>query len=140
MTEDPAKYDDEYPTCELTHVTLRIYHETASPEVATEALGLDPDEVHDAVRPPSGRGSRPAVWLMSSEGKVDSLDVRRHLDWILDRLSGREEKLANLRQRGFVMDVLCRWDSIGQGGPMLSPAQMGPLAKLGLTVGFDLYS
>ena len=36
-------YDDEYPTCENTYATLRIYHE--EPEVITQTLKIEPTSI-----------------------------------------------------------------------------------------------
>jgi len=38
-----------------------------------------------------------------------------------------------------MVDLCVRWDSGGQGGPTLSPSQMGALAELGIELWFDIY-
>ena len=136
IPSDPEQYDDNYPTCEFTHATLRVYHATAEPGRVSELLNLRPDESLPA---DSGPPKRPSSWLLSSEGRVRSRDVRRHIDWVLQAIDGRGSELQSLRGEGFSMDVLCRWDTIGQGGPQVSPQQMLQLANLNLTLGFDIY-
>lgn len=131
--------DDDYPTGEFTTATLRVHHQSANPELVTAALGLEPDESSAAVTDDRGR-KRPMVWLLSSEGRVESRDVRQHVDWLTSQLEGRAEAIAGLRQEAFAVDVFCRWDGIGQGGPMLSPHQVSSLAALRLTIRFDTYS
>jgi hypothetical protein len=80
-------------------------------------------------------------WFLSSEDKVASKDVRRHLDWLLDLIWPARLPLADLQQTsGVKIDVNCVWWSAsGHGGPTLWPEQMGRLAELGLECGFDVY-
>lgn len=81
-------------------------------------------------------------WLLSSKGCIDSHDVRRHVDWLLERIADKRTELSNLQSEPSVwMDVFCYWRSTqGHGGPALSPKQMKILADLNLTIGFDCYS
>ncbi len=74
------------------------------------------------------------------EGVIDSRDVRRHVDWILDRLAEKDEILARLQEEGNRMDIFCYVLSVtGHGGPTLSPAIMRRLGELELEIGFDIY-
>jgi hypothetical protein len=81
------------------------------------------------------------LWILSSEGSADSLDVRRHLDWLLARLVPNAKALLELQEvEGLVMTVHCVWYSrSGHGGPTLWPEQMRALADLNLECGFDVY-
>ena len=79
-------------------------------------------------------------WFLCSKGEVESKDVRRHIDWILDRIRGLENGIESLHREGWRSDINCYWLSIGHGGPMLDPPQMTDLAKLNLTCGFDVYT
>ncbi len=136
-------YDDDYPTCVKTFATLRFYHDEESPEAVTEALGMPPTKSQlkgmnivkrrEVRRPVSG-------WFLGSESEVESKDVRRHIDWILDQIEGLENAIEDLNRRGWRSDVNCYWLSIGHGGPMLDPPQMVDLAKLNLPCGFEVYS
>jgi hypothetical protein len=66
--------------------------------------------------------------------------MRRHLDWLLSRIEPRADAIHALRSDGCCMDVSCFWVSAsGHGGPSVLPAQMGPLARLGLELWFDVY-
>jgi len=80
------------------------------------------------------------AWFLSSEGKISSMDLRRHLDWLLDKLDPTADRLKDIqRQPGVQMAVGCVWWSArGQGGPTLWPEQMGRLANLNLECGFDI--
>lgn len=140
-----TSYDDAYGTCERTDVTLRIYPGEMNPELVTRRLGIEPtstQEVGQVFRNRLGRDRTASIngWFLSSEGKISSLDLRRHLDWLLDRVMPAKEALLELQWcPGLGMDVLCVWWSAhGHGGPVLWPEQMARLAELNLECGFEL--
>lgn len=123
-----VSYNDEYPTCQYTHATLRVAHRDLEPSSVWTTLQLDPDFMG------------PKAWSMTSENRVVSKDVRRHIDWLLDRLEGREEAIRTLQDKGVEMSVYCLWVSkYGQGGPMLNPETMRRLADLQFELGFEIY-
>lgn len=135
-------YDDDYPTCLETYATLRGYHAEAAPEAVTEELGIQPSRSQlKGVQLMDGRQvCRPiSGWFLRSKGAVESRDARRHIDWLLDQLSGLKSRLTALENQGWRLDIHCYWVSGGQGGPMLDPSQMAELARLNLTCGFDVY-
>ena len=137
-------YDDAYATCGETYVTLRIYQ--IHPDEVTARLRLQPDSVlvkGERWKTRAGRSSVPARvngWFFTSKGRVESRDVRRHLDWLLDQIEPHAGTLGELQASGGKMDVSCYWESLsGHGGPTLSPSTMGRLAVLGLETWFDVY-
>lgn len=139
-------YSDDYPTCERTDLTLRIYPGDLHPREVTRRLALEPssEQVKGEVLPSvTGRNrvTRLNGWFLASEGKVLSLDLRRHLDWLLDILEPRAGELDALqRSPGVKMSVNCVWwSACGHGGPTLWPEQMRRLAALNLELGFDIY-
>jgi Domain of unknown function (DUF4279) len=79
--------------------------------------------------------------VLSSKNQIDSRDVRRHIDWLLERLRGKQKLLHLLQaESGVSMDVFCYWNSAqGQGGPSLDAEQMRQLADLNLDIGFDCF-
>ncbi|MCB1091336.1 MAG: DUF4279 domain-containing protein [Verrucomicrobiae bacterium] len=134
-------YDDDYPTCVKTFATLRLYHDENPPEEVTKILGIEPSK-SQSVGQPFGRSesrARVSGWFLRSENEVESKDVRRHIDWILDQIRGLESAIERLRAEGWRSDVNCYWLSIGHGGPVLDPPQMYDLARFHLTCGFDVY-
>lgn len=141
-------HDEEYPTCIRTFATLRFYHDDASPDAVTRALGLFPTEFQKKGVQKKGENVRRGKVVhralsgcfLRSKGEVESRDVRCHIDWILDRLDGKGAAIANLHVQGWRSDVFCFWLGIGSGGPMLDPAQMGRLSELDLPCGFDVYA
>lgn len=124
---------DDYGTCLKTFATLRIYppSEVGVDGVST-LLGLVP----------SSTESRPGSpgWFLSTQGQVPSNDVRRHIDWISERLLPCAQGLHSLREMGSRVDIFCYWLSrSGHGGPTLSPRQTSALSQLQLDCGFDVY-
>jgi hypothetical protein len=91
--------------------------------------------------PSMGVVSKLNGWFLSTEERVDSKDLRRHLDWLLDALSRHHDRLLALQAMPDVwMDVSCYWLSkSGHSGPTLSPKQMRSLCDLNLEVWFDCY-
>lgn len=139
-------YDDEYGTCAETRAELLVYPGNLPPTEITNRLQIEPSEMSAAGEEKTSKGGRRriaknSVWSLSSEGHVQSLDVRRHLDWLLARLAPQAESLAELQNiAGVRMSVNCAWYSrVGHGGPTLWPEQMKQLADLNLEVSFDIY-
>jgi hypothetical protein len=132
----------DYPTCERTYATLRIYPELLDPSEVIARLGIEPSawQRRGEARKPGGRPANLHGWFLSSDGVVESRDVRRHLDWLLSAIVPRADVICALQSEGCRMDVSCFWVSAsGHGGPSVRPAQMGELARLGLELWFDVY-
>ena len=133
------EYSDDYPTCEETHATFRIYPGASHPDIVTARLGLRPTRIQtpDGPKP---NPKRKNGWFLDSKEMVHSLDTRRHIDWLLDQIEPAAEELNRLMDEGANCDVNCFWVSRwGSGGPMLSPYQSRRLADLKLEVGWDCY-
>lgn len=138
-------YDQAYPTCSYTHAWLRVMGENLDVDEVTQLLGTTPTKTQNAGDPvpwkaKPGTKLKYSGWTLSTEGTLSSLDVRHHLDWILEKVQGKREAFDILRSRGFLVDICCRWDSVrGDGGPTLWPKQMSEIAQLGIELWFDLY-
>lgn len=136
------EYDDSYLACSETHSTLRIYHEDRSPSEVTSRLKIEPSDQMMKSRKRSEKSKQLTFngWFLESRNVVDSLDSRRHIDWILDQLSGRRNQIRTMLQEGFKIDILSFWVSkSGNGGPTLSPFQMERLADLQIEIWWDVY-
>ncbi len=138
--------NDEYPTCVEARAELLIYPGEIRPDDVTQRLGLTPTETNVAGNEVVNRLGRRRVvkkngWFLSSEAAVKSLDVRRHLDWLLAQLGSRRDALLSFQETpGVRMSVNCAWYSrSGHGGPTLWPEQMRALAVLNLECSFDVY-
>lgn len=139
-------YDDTYPTCERTCAQFRIDPGSMSPEDVTRLLAITPTTKRTKGSVRIGYAgkeivSKKSVWLLSSEPEVKSKDLRRHLDWLLDRLEKAMAPLNELQcTEGIRMDVNCIWWSAhGHGGPILNASQMHRISALDLQCGFDIY-
>jgi hypothetical protein len=131
-------YNDEYMTCSETYATLRIIG--LKPDEVTRDLGLRPTDscVRGDVR--HAAPVRHDGWFLRSKDAVDSKDVRRHLDWILDQIATQRDALSVLVDRGAKIDITCYWVSAhGHGGPIISFVQSKKLADLEIDVSFDVY-
>lgn len=143
--EPAAMYDDHYATCAETHATLCIYPGEIDPDEVTRRLEIEPTTQQKMGEPVRRAGRPPKVatlsgWFLRTRGQVESKDVRRHLDWLLDRLTPRIAEVWALRSAGCRIEIACYWlGKTGQGGPTLSPAQMEKLAALNIELWFDLY-
>src|SRR5689334_22100177 len=95
----PIVYNDDYATCARTYAGLDIYHDDLDPDRITSLLSLRPTWTQVKGRTlllrPGGKEFTPPIglWCLSTKGVVDSRDVRRHMDWILDRLAGKDDIL-----------------------------------------------
>ena len=78
-------YNDDYKTCSTTYATLRIIG--LSPDEVTLRLGVSPTDSFARGDVRHAARMRHDGWFLSSKEAVDSKDVRRHLDWILDQLA-----------------------------------------------------
>ncbi|QCB45522.1 DUF4279 domain-containing protein [Hydrogenophaga sp. PAMC20947] len=137
-----VRYDDEYATCVSTFVWLRVMSETLEPDSVTRRLHVQPTRTQLRGALPAPNSKYPykySGWFLESDGQVQSRDARRHLDWLLSQLTGKGKVFAELMAEGNKVDVCCKWESVGQGGPLLSPPQLEGLAQLGLELWFDVY-
>lgn len=136
--------NNDYPTCEETYVTLRVYHDSADPASVSSALRLEPSDSQRVGEAYERRGVTRSYklsgWFLCSEGRVESYDTAKHLDWLLQQLQPSHQALDSLRSQGWRMDIACLWDShAGHGGPTLSRDLLRRLADLGIELWFDIY-
>src|SRR3954466_1603201 len=124
-----------YPTCARTFATLRIYPERIDPDEVTARRHIEPSGFQRKGDPLT-KSKQPVLakthgWFLTTDGTIESRDVRRHLDWLLERLIPRAEAVRSLQGDGCSMDISCYWLSFsGHGGPSVRPAQMAKLGEL----------
>lgn len=103
-----------------TYASLRLSGDRLDPDRVTEILGTAPrtayrkGEVYKKVRGHEVRG-RTGLWLASSDGQVESLDLNDHLEYLLTIVFPKsgENRLARLhrlmQEQGLEADVPCFW-------------------------------
>jgi hypothetical protein len=127
-------YIDDYQSCQDTYATLLIYTGEKNPEEISIALDLIPTRISHAY------GRHLNGWFLSSKEHIDSKDCRRHIDWILDKISDKKDILLNLQNNNIKISIMCMWASqSGNGGPTISPKQMSRLVDLNLEVSWDVW-
>lgn len=138
--------DPEYASCDNTYVKLLIYPGEASVDEVSKVLQLKPSSTqYEGQEIINSKGrvrfAKNSLWILSSEGRVASKDLRDHLDWLSNKLLKIKSNLKLLQNNnGLKMTVTCVWWSVlGHGGPVLWPEQMKALAELGLECSFDIY-
>jgi hypothetical protein len=107
----------------------------------TSLLDIEPANTHRRGDPrPTGTPFRAGLWSLTTRNDP-SLDVRHHIELLLDRVEPSAKTLATLRSEGIRQDIFCYWaTNNGQGGPELDASQMCRLGALGLAISFDFYS
>ena len=137
-------YDDKSLSCERTCAELLIYPGDMTPDEVTQTLGISPSMT--GLKRPGQTSNysskvgmpKPNFWGLSSEENVESKDLRRHLDWLLDLLDTAKEGLKIVRRRDDCkMYVQCIWWAGLGGGPILWPEHMRRLSALDLEVAFS---
>lgn len=138
-------YEDDYPTCAATYVTLRVFD--VDPDAVTERLRVQPTKTQrqgEHWKTHHGLSSVPHRrdgWFLCTKDCVNSKDLRRHVDWLIEQVRTSAQALRQLQDEGAHTDVFCYWVSAsGQGGPSLYPETMSKLGELRLEIGFDIYS
>ena len=138
--------DAGYSTCEDTYVKLLIYPGPHGVNEVTDVLEIKPTSTQEKGNEiVNSRGNKRvaknSLWVLSSEQRVASRDLRDHLDWLLSKIQGSQIGLKKVQGwDGLKMTVSCVWwSAFGHGGPVLWPEQMKALADLNLECSFDIY-
>lgn len=136
----------DYESCAECFVRLAVYTGDFDPNQIAEKLGITPASINLAgTQVANSRGRireiKYSAWFLSSEDKVDSKDLREHIDWVVAQLLPVSEGLREVQNLvGVKMTLRCIWFSErGHGGPVLWPEQMAALAELDLECSFDIY-
>jgi hypothetical protein len=140
-------YRDQDPDCERTVVALRIYGDDLDPEQVSSSLGIDPtsSQRKGQIFPPNSFGRQRVApiggWFLSSEGVVESTDIRRHFEWLLGQLESRATEIGALRASPSVsIYISCIWwaSKDGGGGFVLAPEHLQKIGELGLECDFGV--
>lgn len=137
------EYQDENLHISQLYVDLIIEPEFHSQKV-TEILGIEPSKVcikgETKISQYSKKMAPNHMWLLSTEGKVESNEPRRHIDWIMTQLKGKEKAFQELDKLGVKSYVrCCCFMGNANVGLHLSPKQMRELLKYNLEVYWDTF-
>ena len=151
MNEIGKDYDDNYSGCLRTYATLRIYPGEIHPQEVSARLHIVPskfwvrDETLVALPLQKSEKARPGAkamhgWFLTTHGRLDSKDTRRHIDMLLEPLLPVAGEVANLQRQGATIDIICFWHaSPQQGGPALAPRQLRTLADLDIAIAWNIF-
>lgn len=139
------QFDDDYATCEKCYVSLLIYPNDFLVLDITQGMNIQPKRSFQKGDIwITSRGIKKihenSLWELSSENFVNSLDIRRHLDWLLNELKPSKNYLLHL-QRDEKIQMYVKgiwWSKYGDGGPMIWPKHMALLAEMNLELGFEI--
>lgn len=131
------------PKDNRVYVTLRVYHDDLDADHVGRLLGLEPTLLHRRGHPIREGGRRIAQtskWFFTSKGCVASKDFEDHIEWLLDRLVGKDEAVRRLRGEGYTLEVSCYWLHAELGSILtLRPPVMKRLVELDLSIWIDAY-
>jgi hypothetical protein len=143
LSSRATNIDDLYQTCEKTYASFNIYN--VDPDLITQKLGLQPNTYSKKgtlKKFPTGNKVMAQIhnWIFSTKGIVTSKDLRRHLDWLLDKLLPLNEQILELQQLPESMMLIncVWWSKYGDGGPTIWPEQMEGLVKLNLELSISV--
>jgi len=138
------KFCDDYPTCRETSAMMRIFSDDIDPAYISRMLGVEPSSVQV-----KGERKYPKKaeyineengWFLDSEKEVQSRDLRRHLEWLLEKMKNCHQELKELSSKGAEITIFCPWESAtGQGGPKMDPRQMKVLGELNIELLFEFW-
>jgi hypothetical protein len=139
---------DENDNCSRTYATFRVSGDALDPDEVGAVLGLAPtrafakgQEVAIDHKAKTTRRQPTGIWLLTTQERVASTSLERHLVHLLEAVEPAAPALARLRaQRGLAVDVFCFWESAtGHGGPELSASTLARIAALDAGLGIDFY-
>lgn len=127
------------------YVVLSISHDALKPAEIGNILQLQAthslqkgDQIYKSDR--HDVSSPLTIWRLSSEDDVTSQDVEAHLDWLLDRLSGKRHAIRHLQSKNAKMAITIRmmpWTRLV--APSLSVRILEKLAELQIDVDFIIH-
>lgn len=132
---------DDGAGCLRTYATLRIYSGKIAPNEISKMLGVQPTRVWNKGSTETAVPRKQNGWFLTSRGEVESLDSKRHVDFILNQLIVNKAYITGLTKQGLQVDIMCLWQGANksEGGPSLLPAQMQLLAEMGIAIAWNIY-
>jgi hypothetical protein len=135
-------YNDDYPTCDSTYATLCIYlPDNANPTALSEKLNIQPSRLQTKGEIRNGKVKNwPTAWFLETSDQVQSKDVRRHINWLLEHIEDQSDIIKQLQNTDTEVHISCFWASAtGHGGPMLDQDILKRISNLNIGISFDIY-
>ncbi len=127
--------------CSRTYLSFRVLSEKLPPDRITEILGVEPTKFREIDKQSKYKHETEFhYWSFSTKDVLESNKNEEHIQFVVDKLSGKEKELSTLRENRCSTDIYCFWQSTGsQGGPVLEVSLMSSLVSLGLSIAWDIY-
>ena len=132
------------PNCAQAFASLRLFGDELVPDTVTHLLHVQPTDVapkglKTALASGRVRTAPTGRWLLATQEHLASTNLESHIKWLLDRIESTGVSPADIPGVSRA-EICCFWVSAtGNGGPEFSPELLGRLARLRLTLSFDLY-
>lgn len=123
-------------------VELRVYGKTLDPDLITRETGLVPCQTRLAGARVGGRTYSTAMWAFNGIRTADTSNwdaLEEGLVFILDHVSASHKLFASYRAVHRVVWWCGHFQSVFDGGPVLSPALLGRLGAFGAELFIDNY-
>ncbi|MGH2409556.1 MAG: DUF4279 domain-containing protein [Chloroflexota bacterium] len=127
---------------------IRIMGSDLDPDVVTRDLGITPVWTHrqgDIRRKAQSRDFHDPyptdMWILDLRREVESPDIGKHIDPLLDRLErSRDAFLSIVSRPGVEADIVARWSSgLHRGGPKIAADTLERLGALGIALNVEVY-
>lgn len=136
-----------FPKC---HISFRIYDDILDPMEITEMLCIEPEISHkkgDSNTSISKKGKlikyspyNSGMWSISSK-EAENAIIEEHINNLLELLEPSKDKLAELFNRGYKMDLFCGLFAKGcsQPGLDIDSSTMRRLGELNISIAMCFY-
>ena len=106
---------EENPNCNETHATFRLISNSLAPEIISNRLKIKADFSSRKGEPIPGKRkaviAKRNVWYITSEDRIHSTSLERHLEFLLGKLEPRADEIKSLtREFNCDADFLCFLD------------------------------
>lgn len=124
------------------YASVNIYCNSMRPIEISRLLDIDADShIEKGHKTPGGSIAPHNSWVFSSKSRISSSDLNDHLQYLVDKFSGKETQLNEiLTQSESWSRILCYWESqTGNGGPSIKKKTLAALSGLPFDLDFDIW-
>jgi hypothetical protein len=132
---------EENPNCARTRATFSLVGDDLVPAAIEQSTGLVADFSAAKGEPGRVRDQATGVWLISSEGSVDSTSAEKHILYLLERVEAVAGQLLEVMdEQSLEARFGCYWVSAaGQGGPGVSAETLLRIGSLNAMLTFEFH-